>query len=148
MSKQSYYEKLKDPRWQKMRLAIMERDCFACTECGDQKATLHIHHRYYVSGRDPWEYPKWSLTTLCENCHEKTTGAYEALEDWELVVASVWNDWQNGTGTGIDFAQEIAERAALTGVDQHEVVAALLHVLRTPELIEAALAAILEPVTA
>lgn len=33
MSK-SYAEKFKDPRWQKKRLKIMERDNWKCCECG------------------------------------------------------------------------------------------------------------------
>lgn len=29
-----------------------------------------MHHSYYVAGRDPWQYPDWSLRTLCDICHE------------------------------------------------------------------------------
>lgn len=65
----SYSEQLKDPRWQKKRLEILSRDKFACIYCGDGTETLHVHHWYYVSGRDPWEYPEWSMQTLCESCH-------------------------------------------------------------------------------
>ncbi len=32
---------------------------------------LHVHHSYYQSGRDPWEYPNDALTTFCWVCHEK-----------------------------------------------------------------------------
>ncbi len=32
---------------------------------------LNIHHKYYVQGREPWEYPNEALITLCEDCHHK-----------------------------------------------------------------------------
>lgn len=71
MSKKTYWELLKDPRWQQMRLRVMEREGFACQECGDTEATLNVHHTYYERGNDPWEYPPDSLHCLCEKCHEK-----------------------------------------------------------------------------
>lgn len=68
--KPSYWELLRDPRWQKMRLEIMQRDSFACKQCGDEKSTLNVHHTYYERDKMPWDYPPWSLHTLCEPCHE------------------------------------------------------------------------------
>jgi len=65
----NYAEKLKDPRWQKKRLEIFERDGWKCRECGDAKSTLNIHHQRYKSGCDPWEYDNSDLKTLCEYCH-------------------------------------------------------------------------------
>jgi hypothetical protein len=68
MSKTSYSEKLKDPRWQKKRLEIMQRDNFTCTLCGDKESFLNVHHMAY-SGM-PWEIPNESLITTCEFCHK------------------------------------------------------------------------------
>ena len=45
-----YAEKLKDPRWQKKRLEILERDAWVCQKCFDTKSTLHVHHRIYNGG--------------------------------------------------------------------------------------------------
>lgn len=70
MATQTYWEKLKDPRWQKKRLKIMERDNFACTNCGDDSATLNVHHSFYKRGRAPWDYHDQWLVTLCEDCHK------------------------------------------------------------------------------
>ena len=67
----SYSEKLRDPRWQKKRLKVMERDGFLCTHCKIDGDTLNVHHSYYRSGRDPWDYPDESLITVCEKCHAK-----------------------------------------------------------------------------
>lgn len=64
----TYGDKLKDPRWQKLRLQVMERDKFTCRCCRDTETTLNIHHLEYAG--EPWECPIDKLLTLCENCHE------------------------------------------------------------------------------
>lgn len=64
----TYSQKLKDPRWQKKRLEILNRDAFTCTTCGDKESALHVHHSSYKG--DPWQAEDSELTTLCENCHE------------------------------------------------------------------------------
>lgn len=66
----TYSEKLKDPRWQKKRLEILNRDDWTCRYCGDKETTLHVHHELYTKGADPWDYDDYLLTTLCEECHE------------------------------------------------------------------------------
>jgi hypothetical protein len=63
----TYSEKLKDPRWQKLRLKILERDQFKCTLCSDEKTTLHVHHEEYK--KDPWDADIDKLKTLCSDCH-------------------------------------------------------------------------------
>lgn len=65
--KKNYSELLKDPRWQKKRLEIMERDGFACKLCGNKKETLHVHHFAYAN--NPWDVDNKALVTLCESCH-------------------------------------------------------------------------------
>jgi hypothetical protein len=72
-----YSEKLRDPRWQKKRLKIMERDGFTCLCCGDSKSTLNVHHKQY-SG-NPWEADDEALETLCEPCHEKRSALNQRL---------------------------------------------------------------------
>lgn len=69
MARKFYAEKLKDPRWQKKQFEILNRDGFLCLICGDYKSTLHVHHRYYINGREPWDYPNHLLATLCDSCH-------------------------------------------------------------------------------
>ena len=65
-----YADKLKDPRWQQRRLRILERDYWTCRQCGEASKHLHVHHRYYVPGKEPWEAPDEALMTLCEDCHK------------------------------------------------------------------------------
>jgi hypothetical protein len=66
----NYSEKLKDPRWQKKRLEIFQRDNFECQHCHETSITLNIHHLKYIKGNNPWEYDNKYLLTLCEDCHE------------------------------------------------------------------------------
>jgi len=78
MEKKKYSEKLKDPRWQKMRLQILERDGWCCQRCLDSESTLHVHHLRYVPDWEPWEYPPNLCLTLCEECHNIE---YEMMPD-------------------------------------------------------------------
>ena len=64
-----YSEKLRDPRWQKKRLEIMQRDEFTCQSCYDSESTLNVHHMWYERGKDPWDYSDKCFVTLCEECH-------------------------------------------------------------------------------
>lgn len=47
----------------------MERDDWCCLHCGDDSATLSVHHTVYRKNREPWEYVDSELLTLCEDCH-------------------------------------------------------------------------------
>jgi len=67
----SYSDLLKDPRWQRKRLEVFEAAKWKCQRCGAGDKQLHVHHRKYIAGRKPWEYPMDRLLCLCENCHNK-----------------------------------------------------------------------------
>lgn len=73
MEKKSYAELLKDPRWQKKRLEIMQRDNFTCQHCFATDKSLQVHHLVYEKGKKPWEYENDELITLCEDCHQEET---------------------------------------------------------------------------
>ncbi len=66
----AYADKLKDPRWQRKRLEILERDKWACQRCSDDESELHVHHRTYYPDTEPWDYADVELVTLCKSCHE------------------------------------------------------------------------------
>jgi len=78
MSKSTYYEKLRSPKWQKKRLEIMQRDQFCCQSCGDTESTLNVHHKTYRKNAEPWEYEDENFITYCENCHSVI---HEHIED-------------------------------------------------------------------
>ena len=54
MTKEEYHQLLKDGRWQRRRLEIMQRDDFKCHDCGTTD-DLNVHHIRYLAGRKPWE---------------------------------------------------------------------------------------------
>lgn len=80
MSK-SYSDLFKDPRWQKKRLEILQRDNWTCQKCGNKEDMLVVHHTWYGNIKEknnkngwrkryPWEYENECLITLCKDCHE------------------------------------------------------------------------------
>jgi len=81
-----YTEKFKDPRWQRKRLEILERDNWCCQRCYDDTKILHIHHCFYEKNHDPWDYPNDSLITLCEDCHENEKENRPYTEKWLLRI--------------------------------------------------------------
>lgn len=68
-----YSEKLKDPRWQKKRLEILNRDNFKCQNCNKKDKELQVHHLTYLKDCEPWEYQEYCLITLCVDCHTQRT---------------------------------------------------------------------------
>lgn len=85
LTKEEYQARFRDPRWQMMRLEIMKRDDAKCIACEDAGTTLNVHHSYYVTGRAPWEYPAWSLSTLCERCHKSRHADLADDEEFGLM---------------------------------------------------------------
>jgi 5-methylcytosine-specific restriction endonuclease McrA len=69
--KAAYRALLRDPRWQKKRLQVLERDQWACQGCGTTTRELHVHHTWYTAGVLPWDYPGACYVTLCRGCHAK-----------------------------------------------------------------------------
>lgn len=71
----TYREKLRDPQWQQLRLTIMNRDGWRCQSdvCAahhNSRVMLVVHHKRYISGREPWDYAPDDLITLCVKCHD------------------------------------------------------------------------------
>ena len=97
MGNSSYAEKLKDPRWQKKRLEILERDKWTCKFCGDAEETLHVHHLFYMPKIEPWDIPDGFLLTLCESCHLNTNKEEHApsdviLESLNIFLKELWGN--------------------------------------------------------
>lgn len=87
--KNKYFEKLKDPRWEKIRLKVFERDRWMCQSCHNTGATLCVYHRYYLTDRDPWDYPADALVTLCEACLQEERAFRDAAEQLLLKALRV-----------------------------------------------------------
>lgn len=84
----TYAEKLKDPRWQRKKNGILERDKYTCQRCGAKDKTLHVHHKVYIYGNNPWDYNDILLETLCLDCHKSehlSEQSIATLEDQPAV---------------------------------------------------------------
>lgn len=89
MKEKTYSELFKDPRWQKRRLKVMERDGFECVSCHDKNTTLNVHHVVpYRKNTKPWEYEDDELTTLCEVCHNEITDIIEYCKG--IIMGRCW----------------------------------------------------------
>lgn len=81
----TYAKLLRDPRWKAYREEILELDGATCSKCGATDKRLHVHHREYISGRKPWEYPPGLLEALCAGCHAAEHGKIPPRTDWTFV---------------------------------------------------------------
>ena len=82
----SYAEKLKNPKWQKKRLQVFNRDKFTCVLCGDKETELHVNHLKY-SG-EPHEAKLSDLQTLCKYCHK----LYHEMQDYKILKVVILHD--------------------------------------------------------
>jgi hypothetical protein len=90
MAKKPYAEQLKDPRWQKKRLDVLNDAGWCCSKCSSDSKTLHVHHKRYVKGREVWDYANDELEALCEECHAEHHETHALLEE-VLAKADVWD---------------------------------------------------------
>ncbi len=91
-NKLSYSEKLHDPRWQKKRLKILERDNWTCQSCEGDDEELHVHHISYMTD-NPWEEEDDNLITLCGECHKTWHVLYDSnlYPEYVYSVVSLYN---------------------------------------------------------
>jgi hypothetical protein len=86
-----YSRKLQNPKWQKKRLEIMQRDKFKCIICGCNDKELHVHHRWYQFGKEIWDYPDTCFETLCFECHEYIEmNIKDSTSDIQLMLRRTW----------------------------------------------------------
>jgi hypothetical protein len=85
----TYADLLKDPRWQRRRLEVLERAGWACEQCSATTRTLHVHHVRYVRGRMPWAYGDDELQCLCEHCHARQHPEKGGLTPLSAIVPRV-----------------------------------------------------------
>jgi hypothetical protein len=87
----TYSDKLRNPKWQRKRLEIFNRDNFCCVRCNDDKENLQVHHKKYFKNKDPWNYDNKHLETLCETCHFIAT--YYDRNPF-LIIKTAWGTKQ------------------------------------------------------
>lgn len=126
MKQLAYWQKLQDPRWQKKRLEVFDRDGFACRSCNSKTDTLQVHHLYYISKREPWEYPLGAFKTLCVDCHKAILSGDQS-ENWEFLVA-IENDIDLNSG-GFNFSTSLIHFSHSVGWSDFEVMMAFSEVM-------------------
>ncbi|OIN56385.1 HNH endonuclease [Arsenicibacter rosenii] len=74
-------------QWKEFRDEIIELDGNKCTKCGRHKneVILQVHHKKYIKGRKPWEYPTEDCQTLCKGCHAAEHGLIKPQFGWEYI---------------------------------------------------------------
>ena len=90
-ARKTYSEKLRDPRWQRRRLEILERDGWTCQHCDETDKTLHVHHKWYDG--EPWESQDEALEALCEDCHREEAACRPAAEKMLLQSLKEHLNW-------------------------------------------------------
>ncbi len=114
----TYADKLKDPRWQKKRLEIFQRDNWKCQICGEDKETLHIHHLAYFYC-EPWDYLEEHLITLCELCHALES-SQDDIDYYTTLMGAYQNMYHSQSDAEVEYyynqIQELkAERCLCVG---------------------------------
>jgi len=71
--KEIYRGKLSDPRWHEKREEVFAEYGKKCNRCGGNR-NLNVHHRKYINGKEPWEYPLTNFEVLCDGCHTEEHG--------------------------------------------------------------------------
>lgn len=133
--KKSYSEQLRDPRWQRKRLEVLEAAGWTCKQCGEKSKQLQVHHMYYKRGASPWEYPEEALVVLCEDCHDFVASLQEFLAE---AIARRCAPYQS---VGDELSNIIAFIANLPSypMNYHDGKAAAMHVCSFVEWVKTSL---------
>jgi hypothetical protein len=74
--------------WQIFRKEVIELDGGVCVKCSRgplEGAVLQVHHKEYLPGKLPWEYPYELCETLCKGCHASGHGIVRPFSGWECI---------------------------------------------------------------
>lgn len=85
--------------WQAFRRQVIRLDNHVCTVCGRSEkdgAILQVHHKRYIKGKKPWEYPYELCSALCKGCHAMEHGIIPPNFGWTHVG---WDDLGELSGT-------------------------------------------------
>ena len=86
-------------QWNEYRRKVIASDGGMCSRCRRSEpdgAILQVHHKSYIAGLQPWEYPLQMCETLCKGCHAETHGIIPPKFDWEYLGYDDLGD-QGGT---------------------------------------------------
>ena len=103
--------------WQKKRLELLSVRGFKCEICGNEDKQIQVHHRFYIKGREPWEYDNDVFQVLCEDCHAKghkkdkvKTVTVEVVPEKYREVIDLINKLEEINPRNPDFLNNFLER--------------------------------------
>lgn len=105
----TYQEKLKDPRWQKRRLEVLNAAFWRCEDCKSSDKELQVHHCYYYGKLQPWEYGSELLMCLCSDCHKERQSREEAIH---VEIGKILRQ------TRIEFLESLAWEVISKSIEQ------------------------------
>lgn len=102
----TYKDQLKNPKWQRKRLEVLELNDFTCQQCGSKENELHVHHLTYIKNRKVWEYHSDSLICICASCH-KTLHNTNVLsfEEKQIIRLYRYALKKKSTAMYVDFSE-------------------------------------------
>src|SRR6266487_4991264 len=81
----NFYDKV---RWEAFRTEVIELDDNKCVRCHRRPmdgVILQVHHKRYLRGRMPWDYPYELCETLCKGCHAEEHGFIPPKTGWDYL---------------------------------------------------------------
>jgi len=78
-----YGEKLNTDEWRSFSSGIRRRQGNFCNSCKRADIVLNVHHIFYESDREPWEYDDDEVIVLCAQCHHQI---HEQLKKFRKFV--------------------------------------------------------------
>lgn len=76
----------RNKEWESFREEVFELDNHQCVRCNRTEfdgVVLQVHHKEYLKGKTPWEYPYEFCETLCKGCHAAEDGLIPPKNGWE-----------------------------------------------------------------
>jgi 5-methylcytosine-specific restriction endonuclease McrA len=79
------------PRWLALRHAVLERDGWACVQCGARGVRIEVDHIRPVRTHPGAAYDPSNLQSLCAPCHSRKTN----LEMGRGLVSEARQKWRD-----------------------------------------------------
>ncbi len=83
-------------RWKSLRMAVLERDGFACRLCGTPRGRLEVDHIKPVRTHPELSFDPSNLQSLCPQCHTRKTRLEcghppksEGRQLWDMAVGAL-----------------------------------------------------------
>ena len=115
----TYAEELQDGRWQERRLEVLRAADFRCERCHRQRL-LDVHHKRYLPGLKPWEYPDADLVVLCDYCHESEHGIAGRVDVLVEIQVFLKAAHDRGEWDSLNFWADVGQRLIDSGQAKFE----------------------------